>query len=57
MNVDTCSRNDLEAAILENDILPCDTSEQCAAVSAKSTDELRAIVSAWVAAGDECAGA
>jgi len=47
------SRDDLEFVILDNEILPVATSEDLAALSALSTDELRAAVVSWVLEGDE----
>ena len=53
MDVDTCSRSDLEMAIIEYDILPCDMAG-LKAIGEMTTEELRAAVSVWILAGDEC---
>jgi len=50
----TMTRADLECAVLEYSILPTDAAG-CAAVSAMGDEELRAVVLAWIEAGDECA--
>ena len=56
LNVDTATRADLEVAILEDDaLLACFDATRLYA-SAYSTEELRAIVVAYVEAGDECQG-
>ena len=54
MMVSKMDRADLEIAIFENDILPCNDSAALEAMAALSDDELRAAVNAWVEAGDEC---
>lgn len=53
MNVMTATRDELEMAVLEHDILPTGTSADCAKVIAMTTAEIRAVVAAWVEAGDE----
>jgi hypothetical protein len=56
MTLATMTRDDLEMAILENDIVACDA-EGIAKIQAMGTEELRAVVGAWIEAGDECADA
>ncbi len=54
MNINAnTSRGDLEIAILENDIHATDAAG-LAKLTAMSDDELRAMVVAWIEAGDEC---
>lgn len=48
------TRADLEVAILEDDILPCDAAG-LEAIGRMTDDELRAAVQSWIEAGDECA--
>ena len=55
MNANTCDRADLELAILENEILPCDAAG-LERITAMTTDQLRDAVVAWIEDGDECAG-
>lgn len=50
------SRGDLEAAVLAEDILPCDAAG-LARIRAMTDAELMAAVGAWIEAGDECADA
>jgi hypothetical protein len=50
----TMDRADLEMAIIEHDILPTDAAG-CDAIGAMGDEELRAVVLAWIEAGDECA--
>lgn len=51
----TMDRVDLEMAIIEHGILPCNTEAECAAFGVMSTERMRAVVLAWIEAGDECA--
>lgn len=51
----TMDRADLEMAIVENDIMPTATEADCALFSVLNDEALRAIVIAWIEAGDECA--
>lgn len=53
LNVETATRADLEVAILEHGILPCDTKDQLEAVSAMGLEELRDAVREWVRADPE----
>lgn len=53
MILSAMSRTDLEVVILEEDLLPSDAAG-CAAVAAMTDDELRAVIGAWIEAGDEC---
>lgn len=46
------NRTDLEIAFLETDL-----KNSCAEVLAMSDEELRALIGAWIEAGDECANA
>ena len=50
----TMDRADLEWAIIEHDILPTDAAG-CDRIAAMGDEELRAVVLAWIEAGDECA--
>lgn len=50
MHIMTATRDDLEVAIIDNDIVDVMTLPDDI-----STDELRAIVQKWAEEGDECA--
>lgn len=52
-NVANMNRSDLECAILENDILPCNTALDLAKLGSMTTEQLREVVTAWILAGDE----
>ncbi len=53
----TMTRADLEVAILEDSILPCDTAADLEAIGRMTDEELRSAVQSWIEAGDECASA
>lgn len=57
MNIATMNRADLEFAIVENDDLYRSLDEARLLAGGYSDEELRAAITAWIAAGDECANA
>ena len=53
MLVNDMSRADLEAAVIEHEILPCNTPDECAALLAMDTEAMRTVVLTWLEAGSE----
>lgn len=57
MDIANMTRGQLEGAIVEHRILPLDSFEQVDVALAMTDDEMRAVIQAWIEAGDECAAA
>lgn len=55
MNLADMTRADLEIAIIENDVLYRSFDEPRLLAGGYSDNELRAVITEWIAAGDECA--